>query len=92
MSDPGRNGGMDTARGIAVASMVVAHFVPLDGLSTAAQALMEGTPAALFFLLIGMAWAIHADRSGSRSQVVRRSLALLAMGCSFTSSSGQPKS
>ncbi len=77
----GRNGSMDTARGIAVAGMIVAHFVPLDGLGTAGAKLIDGTPAALFFVLIGMAWAIQADRKpDSWRLVIRRSLALLVLG------------
>jgi len=91
VSAPSRILWMDLARGLAVAGMIVVHLVPTDGLTSrygpAAKAItigLEGTSAALFFILIGIAWSIQADRARSNRHLIwytaRRSLALLVIG------------
>jgi uncharacterized membrane protein YeiB len=86
----------DAARGLAVLGMVWMHFVPGDGAAGLLAAIagvsvnaVEGVPSALFFVLAGVAWAYAAaPRGAERAElracwVVRRSLALVAMGLPF---------
>ena len=80
----GRDPSMDAARGLAVAGMIFMHLVPLDGIATWLELMIEGTAAALFFVLVGMSWAIQADRTSSptglRQFALRRTVALLILG------------
>lgn len=82
---------LDLARGLAVVGMFWVHFVPMeargpwtDRAPAAVSRALEGTPAALFFILAGMAWALQAERSERAGRyplyVTRRALALLLMG------------
>ena len=80
----------DVARGFAVLGMLWLHFLPEpeDATATwAAAALqhslqaLEGVPAALFFVLAGIAWANAGPLRAS--YVARRSLTLAAVGVPF---------
>jgi len=79
-----RDKAMDAARGLAVAGMIFMHLVPLDDLAAPAHLALEGTAAALFFVIVGMSWAIQADRCATPRDllrlVIRRSLTLLFLG------------
>ena len=82
---------LDLARGLAVIGMFWVHFVPMEPrgawpeqAAAAVSRALEGTPAALFFILAGMAWGLQAERSELAPRyplyVARRALTLLLMG------------
>ena len=86
----GREQALDVARGLAVFAMVWVHFVPepldaalgwLARLQWASVAWLDGLPAVMFLMLIGMAWGIGSVRPSA--YVVRRATSLLVLGCAF---------
>jgi uncharacterized protein len=91
LSGSNRNTAMDAARGLAVLGMIFIHLVPTEGavtwagrLATAITRHLSGKPAALFFVLAGMAWALQQQRAGWTrpylAYVIKRSLVLVALG------------
>ncbi|XVJ59013.1 MAG: amino acid adenylation domain-containing protein [Tepidisphaera sp.] len=85
---------LDVARGVAVLGMIYMHFVPaekteatLASVWTAISAFLEGKAAALFCVLAGIAWEIHAQRAAQsphgRWYLPRRVLSLLLLGVAF---------
>lgn len=86
----GREQAPDVARGLAVLTMVWVHFVPepvagpVDGLRSilwASVVGLDGLPAAMFLILVGVSWEISASRL--RVEMVRRALSLLVIGLVF---------
>lgn len=85
-----RDEAIDVARGLAVLGMVWVHFVPgvSDGTEGAlpllnwfSVAALDGLPAALFLVLMGVSWSVSEGRICA--YVIRRALALIVLGLAF---------
>ncbi len=85
---PGRITGIDMARGIAMALMVIVHFVNWrqgDGLAFTAAELVSGRAMPLFMLLGGIGVTLMADRSATpaRNLAIRAAM-LMVLGLVLT--------